>query len=297
MGNGSSAEFVKVLFVGGAEHFPGAMKRVHKLVQDMDPENVIHCCACQQEDTEKEIVDTHVLIPLVGSVQRDLMEKAGYLALIMQFGVCLENVDVKAASDMGIPVANIPGEGTGNAESVAELAIFHALQCLRRTAGAKQSLATSRLGAPTGKSIFGSHVFILGLGAVGRQIASRIRGFSPARLTAVRRRGHVDDTALVDECGVGKDVMRLSHGADIVFVCLKNCRAIITADFLNNLKHGAVLVNVASGALLDYNDVLAGDPNPNPRPYPNINPNPNLKLNPNLTLLTLTLNLTFNPNI
>jgi len=65
-----------------------------------------------------------VLIPTMARVSREMLETNDRLRLIQQAGAGLEGVDIAAARDLGIYVANVPADISGNADSVAELAIY-----------------------------------------------------------------------------------------------------------------------------------------------------------------------------
>lgn len=95
--------YVKVLFCG-KDHFPSAFAYTKEEL--LLNRNVV-VLQCDQNDIEREIADTHVIIPLMSKITRDLIEKAPLLNLIMQFGVGLEGVDVEAASEHGIAVRSV----------------------------------------------------------------------------------------------------------------------------------------------------------------------------------------------
>src|SRR5579885_1183955 len=84
-------------------------------------------------------VDADVLCPIAARVDADLIA-AGRCGLVQQFGVGLENVDIDAATAAGVLVARLPGDVTGNADSVAELAVLLTLTLSRRLDGARQAL-------------------------------------------------------------------------------------------------------------------------------------------------------------
>ena len=65
-----------------------------------------------------------VLIPTMCPVTREMIETGDRLKLIQQCGSGLEGVDIPAALDRNIFVANVPTDLSGNAGSVAELGIF-----------------------------------------------------------------------------------------------------------------------------------------------------------------------------
>jgi D-3-phosphoglycerate dehydrogenase len=88
------------------------------------------------------------------------------------------NVDVAAATERGIPVANTPGK---NAEAVADLTIAFALMLIRGVPRASRYLAN---GGTFGESVFDGREFfgreapgtvlgLVGLGHVGRNVATR----------------------------------------------------------------------------------------------------------------------------
>ena len=86
-----------------------------------------------------------VLIPALRRVDRPVMD-AVRPALIQQFGGGLDGVDLEAATARRIPVANVPGDQTGGAGSVAELAMLHLLALSRRFDQARARLRNGLLG-------------------------------------------------------------------------------------------------------------------------------------------------------
>ena len=63
-----------------------------------------------------------ILIPTMSSITREMLAGADDLRLIQQCGVGLEGVDLEAARDLNIPVANVPSDISGNADSVGRIA-------------------------------------------------------------------------------------------------------------------------------------------------------------------------------
>ena len=251
MGNGSS-QYLKILFPGGDVHYPSAMQKVSEILATVRTDIV--CTSCPVSELAEHVKDAHIIVPLAAKITRPIMEQAGFLVLVMQFGASLEGVDMAAASEMGIPVSFVPSHGTGTAESVSEIAIFHTIQCLRNVQGMRQSL-----GSPLGRTLFGANVMIMGLGTVGCAIAERIRPFSPARLSGTCRTTE-DGCDLVDAFGSEEETLALAKGADVVFVCISQESAnhgIVNTNFLTVLRRGAVLVNVAGMDVLNVADVHA----------------------------------------
>ncbi len=103
-----------------------------------------------------------------------LLEAATGLKVVGRVGVGLDNIDVAAATRLGIVVANTPDQ---NSISVAELAIGLMLGLARRISAADRS---TRAGAWqrhrfTGTELYGGTLGVVGLGRIGFLTASRAR--------------------------------------------------------------------------------------------------------------------------
>jgi phosphoglycerate dehydrogenase-like enzyme len=205
---------------------------------------------------------------------------AGAFGLVQQFGVGLEKVDVAAATNRGIWVARLPGELTGNADSVAETAVLHLLALSRRLDEARQRLSDGGWGGPVGRALTGKTVLIVGLGAIGSAVAARLRPFG-VRLTGIR--AHPERGGPVDEVAGPEDLHEMLGEADAVICAAmydgSDARLFGRAAF-SAMRPGALFVNVARGGLVDEPalvaaldsgqvsgaglDVFDGEPHPGP---------------------------------
>jgi len=119
------------------------------------------------------------------------------------------------------------------------------------------------LGSPTGETIFGKTVLILGFGAIGVEIAKRLKPFG-VKILATKRNWSLgslscDIEGLVDKKGGPEDMYELAGEADIVITCLLQTSetvGIVDNMFLSVMKKGSYLVNIARGRLLDYKAVF-----------------------------------------
>jgi phosphoglycerate dehydrogenase-like enzyme len=111
-----------------------------------------------------------VLIPTMCPVTREMLESGDRLKLIQQCGSGLEGVDIPAALDRNIFVANVPTDLSGNAGSVAELGIFMLIGLSRDTRGMAKSLGGRQMGVPQGRALSGKTVGIVGLGGIGQAL-------------------------------------------------------------------------------------------------------------------------------
>jgi phosphoglycerate dehydrogenase-like enzyme len=123
-----------------------------------------------------------VVVPLWSPVPGRAI-RAGSFGLIQQFGVGVDNIDLDAAADEGVWVANMPGL---NAVPVAEHAVALLLALARRFPEASKGFEPGRWGEPAGRSLAGTAACIVGAGAIGTQIA-RVRFRHPLVRSAAYR--------------------------------------------------------------------------------------------------------------
>lgn len=218
---------------------------------------------CGESDLAQVARDCDVLIPIVTRIPNEILP-GSRIRLIQQYGVGLDVVDIPAATRAGILVANVASVGTGNAESVAELAIAHLLMLLRDIPLAMQRFRERKLGTPLGRSLWGSTVLVLGYGDIGQEIARRLIGFG-VRVIAVSRHGpegaRLRDPAVIPALHIAPGALyEVIGGADAVIVAAPASPeniGLVDASLLRAMKAGSVLVNIARGAVVDYTALRA----------------------------------------
>jgi phosphoglycerate dehydrogenase-like enzyme len=206
-----------------------------------------------------------VLIPTMCPIGRQLITRADRLKLIQQCGAGLEGVDIAAAAEKGIFVANVPTGISGNADSVAELGIYLMIGLSRDVRGMAESLQARKMGQPQGKALGGRTVGLVGLGGIGRALIQRLKGFG-VRTIGIKNR---DPAAAKAELGLdwtgGADQLpELLGRSDFVFLCLpvtSRSTGIINRRTLAYMKPTAYLINLSRGGLVDreaLEEALAG---------------------------------------
>ena len=218
---------------------------------------------CNGSDLALVAPDCDVLIPLVTLIPNEILTDSR-IRLIQQYGVGLDVVDIPAATRAGILVANVSSVGTGNAESVAELAIAHLLMLLRDIPLAMQRFRERKLGSPLGRSLWGSTVLVLGYGDIGQEIARRLIAFS-VRVIAVSRHGPLGkrprDPSVKPAVHVAMESLHdVIAEADAVIVAAPASPeniGLVDAQIVRAMKPGSVLVNIARGAVVDYTALRA----------------------------------------
>ena len=202
-----------------------------------------------------------VLLPAMSRIDGALMDRIAGLRLIQQWGAGLEGVDIAAASERNIAVANVPTAGTGNAESVAEWCVMAAIAVSRRLPVAQRSIrAGGTWGTPLGRALLGRTAGIVGLGGIGQALAARLRPFG-MRLIGLQRR---PAPALAERLGLewvgGRERLpELLRRSDYLFLCVplnEQTRQIIDEAALALLPARACIINAARGGLLSHQALL-----------------------------------------
>ena len=202
-----------------------------------------------------------VIIPAMHFIGPEVMD-ASAARMIHQFGVGLEGVDIEAATQRGLYVANVPGSiAMSNAISVAEHAIFLMLALAREYPKARENLQAGVWGQPQGRGIKGKTVCILGMGNIGKALARRLAPFEVTLLGVKRDATSGVETDIgLDFVGSVADLPSLLPRADFVVLALplnNETRAIIGAREIGAMKEGAYIINVGRGAVIEH-DALVG---------------------------------------
>ena len=173
---------------------------------------------------------------------------AHHLKVIARYGVGVSNVDLKATSDLGIVVTITPG---ANSKAVAELTLGLMLNLVRPIIQAATSTREGQWPRTQGISLEGKTIGLIGLGAIGQEVARRLVGFDCQILAY----DVVVDRHFADSFGVQiVDQDTLLRESDIVSLhlpALPETRSMVDATFLATMKAGSYLINTARGELID----------------------------------------------
>jgi phosphoglycerate dehydrogenase-like enzyme len=243
---------MKILFAAPEKAWGGFLQKIHQEL----PGHEFMATGRFGLDTLKGV---QVLIPTMTTITREMLAEADDLRLIQQCGVGLEGVDLEAARDLHIRVANVPSDISGNADSVAELGIYLMIGLARDFRGLAKSLANQKMGQPQGRALQGLTVGLVGLGGIGRALIRRLKPFD-VRLLGIKRndsRKAKEDLEL-DWAGGPEDLGELLRRADFVVLCLPvspDTKQIINRNTFALMKKGAFLINLSRGGLVDRDDL------------------------------------------
>lgn len=186
----------------------------------------------------------------------DLFDHAPKLRAIVRHGVGLDMIPVANATARGIPVANLPGSNTTAVVEYCVAAMLHLRRGLAtidarlRTAG----WAAARPLADPGTELRQSVCGIVGVGAVGTQLAAVATGLGMRVLGLTRRPEHLPPHV------TAADKHTLFEQSDVVVLCCplnEQTRGLVDAATVASMKPDALLINVARGPVIDTAAVIA----------------------------------------
>ena len=183
-------------------------------------------------------------------VTADLLDAAKNLRVIGRAGVGVDNIDVPAATIHGVVVMNAPD---GNTITTAEHTIAMLISLARSIPQASSSLKSGHWDRKRfiGVELQGKTLGIVGLGRIGRVVASRARAlgmlivaYDPFIAPEQARDLEIELTPL-DEVFSRADFLTVHTPLT------SETRGLIDRDALSKMKPGARIINCARGGLVD----------------------------------------------
>lgn len=201
---------------------------------------------------DKEILLTAPSLP----VTRELLAAAPALRFIQVPSAGFEKIDLDAARERGIPVANAAGN---NATTVAEHVFMVALALQRHLFECHQGIQTGQYTPVKGQlmagglfELAGKTLGIVGLGRVGKQVARRAMGFDLRTLYYdIVRPTPEEERALGVTFTPLDDLLRQADVLTVHVPLQADTFHLIGERELSKLKPSAIVINAARGPLVD----------------------------------------------
>ncbi|KAK9824775.1 hypothetical protein WJX74_007834 [Apatococcus lobatus] len=193
----------------------------------------------------EQVKNIHVIIPITcPRIPDEVVHNAPKLRLINQPGAGYGNVPVEVAKDCSIAVCNLPGV---NATTVAESTIMMLLMLARRVPETLATFQCRQMGGPLGMQLRGKTLGIIGMGAIGKEVA-RIAGGLGMHVLAVNSRSSTDELdALLQE----------SHAISLHCPHTPATAGLIGERAFRLMRPGAILLNFARGEIIDKKALIS----------------------------------------
>ena len=203
-----------------------------------------------QDDVKNVITDTDVIIVNKLKLNESNLKYAKNLKLICITATGYDNIDIDYCRAHNIAVCNVVGYSSHN---VAQLTIAMALNLSMKLSdyteyvndGSYTKSGVANKLAPTYSEMQGKVWGVVGLGAIGRQVAN-VASALGCKIIAFKR----TPDSTIPCCNLSY----LFKKADIISVHLPltdDTRGIINEEMISLMKKDAILINVARGAVTD----------------------------------------------
>lgn len=229
---------------------------------------------------ERACVSHGIYCMLTDPIDHELLSACPDLRVVSTMAVGVDNIDLDACSELGIPVGHTPDVLT---DSTADMAWALLMASSRRI---EESIDFIRSGqwdqwepdAVIGRDVSDTTVGIIGMGRIGRAVARRATGFDMEILYTSRSRvpGAPGTPVALDD---------LLHRSDHVVICApltEVTRGMISTTEFELMKSTANLVNIARGPIVDTDALVVAlaegqircagldvtDPEPIPQNHP-----------------------------
>ena len=211
------------------------------------------CAPAEKEDAMTRA--DAVIVRSATRVTRDLIEAAPDLKVIGRAGAGVDNIDLDAATERGIPVLNAPA---GNTVSAAELTFALILALARKVVAADRSVREMTWKTPglAGVELNRKTLGLVGAGRIGGEVARRARAFGmkvvvyDPYLPATRAEELDAEPRGLD------DVIGQADFLSLHVPLTPSTTSMIGVEQLRRMKPSAYLVNAARGGVVDE-DALA----------------------------------------
>jgi D-3-phosphoglycerate dehydrogenase len=201
--------------------------------------------------------DADAILVTYAKLPAELLRQLTRCKAIGRFGLGVDNIDVKAAAELGITVTYVPDYCM---HEVSDHAMALLLAFARKIPLSNALVQGGRWEMPAVVPIHrlaGRVLGLVGFGNIPRALAPKAKAFG---LRVVTHDPYVSPDALVAAGveGVGFDrLLEISDFVSIHAPLLPATRGLFNADVFTKMKKGAVLINTARGPLVDEDALVA----------------------------------------
>lgn len=201
---------------------------------------------------------TDILIVQFAQVTADAIAGLAPGALIVRYGIGLDNIDLAAAQAHGVKVAYVPDYATGEVADHTASLILATLRCLLPLDRSVRDGVWDAVGVSGAvRSFDETTVGFIGFGRIGQGVLSRLKPFGFKSIVADP---YADRQVLADLGAEAVDLNTLFDRADVITLhcpLTPETRHVVNTERLARKPGRAALVNTARGGLVDP-DAIAG---------------------------------------
>lgn len=208
------------------------------------------------ETIKREIMDSHAVIARTEKYPAEVIAAGKNLKIIARYGVGTDNIDVKAAEELGVIVTITKG---ANKQSVAEHTIALLLACAKNLIYCDKECRKGNWNvrnSVSGVELKGKKLGLIGLGDIGLAVAKKahfgfemeILGYDP----------YLDAKDLPDYIEVVQTIDDIFTKSDFISVHVpltSQTKHMIDKELLEKMKPTAYLINCSRGGIVNESDL------------------------------------------
>lgn len=210
-----------------------------------------------QQELKRFVHDADYVITQFAPLDADVIDSMQRVRVIVRYGIGVDNVDLRAAAERGIPVCNVPDYCI---DEVADHTLALILAATRQVVANANHVHEGNWGLAVRLNAMlplrQMTVGVIGFGRIGREVVNRLRPFK-CRLCVYDPEV---DAAEVHSFGCEPVGLRtLLAESDLVTLhCPANSktRYLINSSSIENMRDGAILVNAARGSIIRTDDLV-----------------------------------------
>lgn len=234
---------MKILVATEKPFAPVAVKGIRDIAEAANYELALLEKYSEKQQLLDVVKDADALIVRSDKVDREVMDAAPRLKVIVRAGAGYDNIDLDAATAHGMVVMNTPGQ---NANAVAELVIGMLIYTVR-----------NRFDGTSGTELMGKKIGLMAFGAVAQNVAriAKGMGMDVSSYSPLNRPQKIIDAGF----HVHESVEALFLYNDIVSLHIPatpQTKRSITYDLIKSMKPNAILVNSARKEIIDEEGLL-----------------------------------------
>lgn len=214
---------------------------------------------CRSEDEALEAVrDANAVLNNFAPMTRKVMAAMAPGAVVVRYGVGVDNVDLNAARDLGVHVCNVPDYGV---DEVADHAAAMTLALARKLDSYDNGIRAGEWKIDRMvdglRSLRDTTVGLIGLGRIARAYATRMATFG-CRITGFDPFLPEDQIRAAGIIPLPRDeVIAKADVLSLHVPLTRETHHLIDAAAIATMSRGAILINCSRGGLVDE-DALAG---------------------------------------
>jgi len=179
------------------------------------------------------------------------------LKVISKYGIGLDKIDVAHATEKRLPVLNTPGVNhTTVAEHTFGLLLGITKKIIENAVDVSAGKWVAGWKKPVGHEILGSTMGIIGLGRIGKEVATRAKAFG---MSVIAYDPYFDEAFAaehgVKRCASMDEVLLEANVVSLHCFLDENTRGMINREKIAEMKDGVIVLNCARGELVETDDI------------------------------------------